>query len=209
MHSRSWLLAVLMTLSGVVNALPADEPRSACTWASEEGAEPVRGEPRCRLNRGYSLLYKYATDLPKLHYFLWFKHESDALDENAAAVFAYSKQLAGELERMAQQYPALRVDLQPLPEILDKARDGMVKDQSSRFLPLVGDTGRAFERRLLLLLLTALDEETHVAKVLAEEEPNIELKKFAESVHQQLDALYRRTESLLIRQFFVADPAPK
>jgi hypothetical protein len=68
--------------------------------------------------------------------------------------------------------------------------------------PLVGKTGREFERETLLMFHNALNEQRHLAAVMVGRETSPNLKKFLESTRAQLDERYTKVGALLNRRYF-------
>lgn len=160
---------------------------------------------RLILNQGYSMLYKDVSRVEMTQLILYVKVESAPVNELVTAISEYSGALAQNLERIARDYPAVRIDLDPLPEMEKRKRSGVNRERALSFAPVVGRTGRNFERTILLSLSAALSQESHLCKVLAEEEPDPGLKKFLVESQGRFDGLYARVVALLDREYFVGD----
>ena len=182
-------------------------PLAVLATACDQGeAEPVKdsglSEQRQMLSQGYSMLYKDATGVQYAKLILLIKAETEAVHEVVTAISDYSKRLEQELERIAKDYPGVRIDLDPLPEMEKRKRADVNRERILSFAPVVGRTGGDFERTLLLSLSAVLSQESHLCKVMAEEEPDPGLKKFLLDSKQSFDGLYDRVVKLLNRDYF-------
>ena len=82
------------------------------------GAAPRRNNDL--LNDGYSLLYSAASGLRFSDDLLLVKFESDRLQKVIKDVSSTSDTLRTDLQRIARDYPAVRIDRQPLPANRDR-----------------------------------------------------------------------------------------
>lgn len=163
-------------------------------------AEP--GKLRAELNVGYSLLYQQADGIPKMKWILMFKDKGNELDQTATGMMDYYKQLAQSMEQVAAKNPALRLDAVTMPDILVDTRKAIGIDMAKDFAPLVGNSGVAFERELVLMFYNALDEQRHLVGVMIEREPEPGLKSFLEKTRTQLEGKRSKLEDLLNRRYF-------
>lgn len=163
-------------------------------------AEP--GKVRTELNVGYSLLYQQADGIPKMKWILMFKDKRDELDKTTSGLMDYYQQLAKSMEKVAAQNPALRLDAVTMPELLVDTRKAIGVDMAKDFAPLVGNTGLAFERELLLMFYNALDEQRHLVGVMIQREPEPGLKSFLEKTKTQLEGKRSKLEELLNHRYF-------
>jgi len=160
------------------------------------------GKVRAELNVGYSLLYQQADGIPKMKWILMFKDKGDELDQTSSGMMEYYKQLAQSMEQVAAKNPALRLDAVTMPDILVDTRKAIGVDMAKDFAPLVGNTGQAFERELVLMFYNALDEQRHLVGVMIEREPEPGLKSFLEKTKTQLEGKRSKLEELLNRRYF-------
>lgn len=167
-------------------------------------AETTResAEQRRILNEGYSMLYKDARTIGAVKYLLWVKIESDEFDLLITEVTDFGNKLHDDLGKLATQYPALRLDLDPLPVMEKRKRLATGFDKFYDIAPLTGKSGHQFERVLLNSLTNGLNQERHLADELAKEEPDPGLKKFMQQTKSRMDALYKSAEFLLERKYF-------
>jgi hypothetical protein len=157
---------------------------------------------RGQLSIGYSLLYQEADGIPKLDWLLMFKDKPEEMGRVTNDLISYYRQLADTMKKLAVQYPAMRIDVEPLPDILAEERKAIGKDLAKDFAPIVGKSGAAFEREALLMFYNSLNEQRHLTEVMHERETDPALKKFLETTHAQLDAHYAQIGALLNRRYF-------
>lgn len=158
------------------------------------------------LNEGYSMLYADASHLDEMDLVLYVKIESDAFGKVIREVSTYGEELKESLERVAHDYPAVRIDLTPLPEMETRKRRAIAMDRVKQFAPLVGHGGREYERTMLISLSNGLNHESHLCKVMAAEEPDPGLKKFLLASQKHYEEMYRLVMNLLEREHFRSGP---
>lgn len=163
---------------------------------------PDKNGPRAQLSIGYSLLYQEADGIPKLKWILIFKDETEDMGRVTNELVSYYQQLADTLQRLSKQYPAMRIDVEPMSEIEGKARKAMGEDLAKDLAPLVGKTGVAFEREALLTFYNALNEQRHLVGVMVGMEPDPGLRKFLETTKVQLEGHFTQVGALLNRRYF-------
>jgi len=166
------------------------------------GKPAASSQPRQMLNEGYSLLYQDAGILDLAELILYVKVESDAVDSVVTAAAQIGGDVKKQLQQIAKDYPAVRIDLDPLPEMEKRKRAAISKDRARYFAPIVGHGGREYERTVLIGYNNGANHERHLCEVLAEAEPNANLKKFLLNTQRRYDELYRRTSALLEKEYF-------
>ena len=169
---------------------------------------PDLSKERLVLSEGYSMLYKDASNLDLAELILYVKVESEAMEKFVAAVAEVGGQLKKDLERIAKDYPGVRIDLDPLPEMEKRKRVAISKDRARYFAPIVGHGGREYERTVLISYANGINHERHLCRVMAEAEPDAGLKKFLLDAEKRYDGLYDRVTSLLEKDYF-KDPNGK
>ncbi len=174
----------------------------------EHAKAPSLSKQRLMLSEGYSMLYKDAGSLDLGELILYVKVESDAVDKVVTAVADVGGQLKKDLERIAKDYPGVRIDLDPLPEMEKRKRAAISKDRVRYFAPVVGHGGREYERTVLIGYANGLNHERHLCEVMAEAEPDASLKKFLLETEKRYDGLYERVNALLEKEYF-KDPNGK
>jgi hypothetical protein len=155
------------------------------------------------LNEGYSIFYSTLDGLSKFDLVFLVKSEAEPVNEVTTAVTDYADTLKATLDRVARDYPAVNIELDPLPVIEQRTRGGMTNDRLLSFAPGVGLTGESFDRRMLQALEGTLNNLRFMAKALAEEEPEPSLKQIATTAHSRLDELYQRVLAMLDEKYFI------
>lgn len=180
----------------------------ACDCANDAAAEnsrkkpPTAGEQRRILNEGYSLLRQDANKLNLTQLILYAKSESDAFKAIVNDIAAFAGKVEKDLERIAADYPAVAIDLDPLPVMEKRKRWDIGKDRLIDFAPGMGRGGREYERTVLISLLNGINHERHLCKVMAKEEPEASLKKFLTDTERGYAGFYDRLDALLNKEYF-------
>jgi hypothetical protein len=169
---------------------------------ADHAKAPDLGKQRLMLSEGYSLLYQEAGDLDLSELILYVKVESEALHKMVTEVADFGGQVKKDLERIAKEYPGVRIDLDPLPEMEKRKRAAISKDRARYFAPVIGHGGREYERTVLLGYSNGLNHERHLCQVMADAEPDAGLKKFLLDTEKRYDALYERVDALLDKEYF-------
>ena len=182
---------------------------TACNKA-ETDQDPASGlsEQRRQLSEGYSLLYKDASSIDLVELVLYVKTESEEFNRLITAISDYGGELKQDLERIARDYPGVRIDLKPLPEMEARKRFAVGKDKAILFAPLAGRSRLEYERTMLISLSNGLNHESHLCQVMAEEEPDPGLKKFLLQTEQRYIGFYERIMNLLNREHFKNNTNP-
>lgn len=203
MPSTSRRALVIFLASLAASCAHVEKPR-------EQSADkaPTLSKQRQMLSEGYSILYHDAGNLDLSELILYVKAESDAMKQVVTAIAEMGGQLKKDLERIAKDYPGVRIDLDPLPEMEKRKRAAVGKDRAKEFAPVVGKGGREYERTVLLSFANGLNHERHLCQVMAEAEPDAGLKKFLLETEKKYDGLYDRVTALLEKEYF-KDPNGK
>lgn len=172
------------------------------TSQSPEKSEQVTASQREELNEGYSLLYDYVSGIKHMDKLLYAKIESDRVETTITDISEYSSELAVDLERVAEDFPAIRIDLKPLPELETRKRELQNSANLKDLAPVVGKTGHVFERRLLLSLSGLLDQLRYQAQIMAEEESDPALKTILENAGKRFAGLYEEVVIELNEDYF-------
>jgi len=210
---RSSLPRMVFTLllaglaAGCANLEKESKPPPAKA-AAEHAKAPDLSKQRLMLSEGYSMLYKDASNLDLSELILYVKVESEAMRNVVAAVAEAGGDLKKDLERIAKDYPGVRIDLDPLPEMEKRKRAAISKDRARYFAPIVGHGGREYERTVLIGYANGINHERHLCQVMAEAEPEASLKKVLMDAEKRYDGLYERVTALLEKEYF-KDPNGK
>jgi len=198
MLSRSVLLLTLLITSLTAGCAHVEEPRDKTATKA-----PKLSKERQVLAEGYSMLYQDARKLDASDLILLVKAESDSMKKLVSSVSEMGEKLTKDLERVAKDYPGVRIDLDPLPEMEKRKRTAVGVTRAKEFAPVVGKGGREYERTVLLSFANGLNHERHLCKVMAEAEPDATLKKFLLDTETKYDALYKAAMTLLEKEYFV------
>jgi hypothetical protein len=201
MKTQSLIVATTILLSSCAAFAP-DCPCSSGKKADDNRSKTHMGDQRLILAEGYSIMHKDATTIGAVRTLLYVKKESDEFHKIVTEVSDYGSHLKEELERLSKDYPAVRVDLDPLPEMEKRKRFSTGLDRFFEIAPLTGKKGAEFERTLLISLANGLNQERHLAEAMAKEEPNEQLKKFLTDTDATLTAYWKRADALLERRYF-------
>jgi hypothetical protein len=164
---------------------------------------PTLSKERQVLSEGYSMLYQDARKLDASDLILLVKSESESMKKLVNSVGEMGEKLTKDLERIAKDYPGVRINLDPLPEMEKRKRNAIGMTRAKEFAPVVGKGGREYERTVLLSFANGLNHERHLCKVMAEAEPDASLKKFLLDTETKYDALYEAAMTLLEKEYFV------
>ena len=202
--------ALLLGLAGLVGGCA--EVSTALRGAEAPPEQKADAQPRQKadaqdqrqiLNEGYSIFYNTLDGLSKFDLVLLVKSETKPVNEVTTAVTDYADTLKATLDRVARDYPAVNIKLDPLPVIEQRTRGAMTNDRLLSFAPVVGLTGESFDRRMLQALEGTLNNLRFMAKALADEEPEPSLKQIATTAHTRLDQLYERVLNMLDEKYFI------
>lgn len=193
---RSWTLALTLALAGLL---------ASCAAPEKAPDKAALNKQRQMLSEGYSMLYHDAKNLDMTELILYVKAESQAMHDAVAAASGFAGDLRKDLERIAKDYPGVRIDLDPLPEMEKRKRAAISKDRAKYFAPVVGHGGREYERTVLIGFSNGLNHERHMCEVMAVAEPDASLKKFLLDTEKHYDALYDRVNALLEKEYFKRD----
>jgi hypothetical protein len=160
-------------------------------------------DQRTILNEGYSMLYSDLGNLSKVDLIFLVKSESQPVKEVTTAAIEYADALKSTLDRVARDYPAVDIALEPLPVIEQRTHTAIGKERLLSFAPIVGLTGESFDRRVLQSLEGMLNHLRFVAQALADEEPEPSLKQIATTAHDKLEQLYQRVMNMLNEKYYI------
>jgi hypothetical protein len=188
MTSARILLVAVATLLG------------ACAGGGQSKSDDPRQTRRIHAE-GDSLLYSDLKALDRAELLLYIKEESDDVDKMATGISDFAAGVRKDLERLSKAYPAARIDLDPMPEIEKRKRASMMKDRVKDYAPLIGKTGKPFERSLLGQLRSGLNQQSHLCKVMAEIEPEPGLRDFLLDTQKALDRHFERLDRFIEKRY--------
>jgi len=205
---RTVFTFLLASLAAGCANLEKESKQPVVKAEADHAKAPDLSKQRLMLSEGYSMLYQDASNLDLAQLILYVKVESEAVDKVVAAVAEVGGQLKKDLERIAKEYPGVRIDLDPLPEMEKRKRAALSKDRARYFAPIIGHGGREYERTVLIAYANGINHERHLCQVMAEAEPDASLKKFLLDAEKRYDGLYDRANALLEKEYF-KDPNGK
>ena len=176
-------------------------PKPSTPVAAERLSDSEEAKNR-ELSHGYGQLYKTASGLKHLKKTLVVKVESEKVSSLIDDISEYAEKLSGQLEKMDRDYPSLRIDDPGLPELEMKRRKAVVWDEIFIMAPIVGKTGKDFERTLLLSQAGVLNNSRFLAQVIKDAEKSDARRAFAQEAHTRLNGLYQRIVRLLEQDYF-------
>ena len=197
LHARRRSKQIRHAATALLVALTA----SVSLSATDQSA-PEKTDARAQLSIGYSLLYQEADGIPKLKWLLDFKDKTSEMGQLTHDLMSYYRQLADNMKKLSKQYPAMRIDAEAMSPIVAEERKAIGADQAKDMAPVVGKTGREFERETLLMFYDALNEQRHLTAVMLGRETSPNLKKFLESTKAQLDEHHAKVGAILNRRYF-------
>ncbi|MBC7788731.1 MAG: hypothetical protein H7Z74_02185 [Anaerolineae bacterium] len=199
---------VTFLLAGLAAGCANLEKQPGVNAEASRAKAPDLSKQRLVLSEGYSMLYMDASKLDLAELILYVKVESETMKEVVAAAAEVGGQLKKDLERIAKDYPGVRIDLDPLPEMEKRKRAAISKGRARYFAPIIGRGGREYERTVLIGYANGFNHERHLCQVMAEAEPDAGLKKFLLDAEKRYDGLYDRVIALLEKDHF-KDPKGK
>jgi hypothetical protein len=153
---RRYLSAVLAaTLFGIAGG-----------WSQ---AADVKGS-QSSLNDGYSLFYDFCNQESQLSLLLWIKSAPPDIADYATRISATAKDDMAILKKFGISNTALRLDKISLPGFEIDVRQSMADDRKTQLI--WGSSGAAFAQAVRMTQSEATNYGLHVAKILAEQEPN-------------------------------------
>lgn len=175
---------------------------AGCSDDHDRAPAKAQDAQRTMLSEGYSLLYSDASHVDLVELALYVKFDSKEFNDLIRQISDYAGGVKHELERIAHDYPGVRIDLKPLPEMETRKRFAIAKDRMIRFAPLGGHSRQEYERTMLISMSNALNHESHLCRVMAAEEPDAGLKKFLLGSEKGYADLYEVVMKVLDREYF-------
>jgi hypothetical protein len=172
---------------------------------SDAPARPAADETDVKnreLSYGYGQLYRTASGLRHVKTLLSLKVESEQVEALIDDISDYAARLAKDLEELDKQYPSLHIDQTGLPTFETKRRQAVTWDQVFTMAPIVGKTGKAFERALLLAQGAVLNNLRFLSEVMHDAEKSRHRKTFLWDVRTRTSDLYGRISRLLEQAYF-------
>jgi hypothetical protein len=160
------------------------------------------------LSYGYGQLYKTTSGLKHLDKVNYVKVTSEKIEALVTAIADAARQVTRDLEGLDEQYPSLQIDDPGLPRLELKRRSAIAWDQIFTMAPIVGQSGKPFERTLLLSQLGVLNNLRFLAEVIKDAEKSAARKRVVTEIHRRFEGLYHRVLDLLEHDYFCAVTVP-
>jgi hypothetical protein len=151
------------------------------------------GEARVR-DEGYSLLYTLADKQSNVDKVLIIKHASEKVSVEIKQIAQVFSQAKKQLDEFAKQDGSLNFKMSHLPPMEEKTRAAI---ESTTTKDLLFSSGKAFELRLLLTQVQALDYASHLANQLAGQNGNTKRKEFLTQFARQCEQHHKQVIDLL------------
>ena len=186
---------------GMVVTLLLAGPLTDSLQADGDGARPTQQQNRL-LSQGYSQLYQMLSGMRHLNKANYLKVESDKVEAMNKAIAEASGAVADQLEKMADDYPSLSIEDPGLPEIEKKKRKAIRMDRIKDLAPIVGRTGKDYERTILVTEAGLVNSVRFLAEVIKEEEKDAKRAAMMARTKEQFDDLFNRVLKLLDKDYF-------
>ena len=155
---------------------------------------PIFGRPARIRDEGYSLLYSLADKQSNVGKILIIKKASAKVSaeiKQIAEVFGKAKE---RLDGFAKEDSGLSFKMEHLPSMEEKTRAAI---ESTTTKDLLFSSGKAFELRLLLTQVQALDYASHLANQLADKEGNAKRKEFLTQFAKQCEEHHKQVVEMV------------
>lgn len=195
-------MSLTKVVLGMVTALLFADPLTGSLQADgADGTRPTQEQNRV-LSQGYSQLYQMLAGMQHLNKANYLKVESDKMEAMNEAIASASAAVADQLEKMADDYPSLTIKDTGLPEIEQKKRKAIRMDRIKDLAPIVGRTGKDYERTLLVTEAGLVNSARFLAEVIREEEKDEKRAAMMAKTKERFDELFNRILKLLEKDYF-------
>jgi hypothetical protein len=143
---------------------------------------------RSSLNDGYSLFYDFCRQESQLSLLLWVKTTPPGIADYARQISSTAKDDMAILKQMGVGDSSLRLDKVSLPSFEIDVRQSMADDREQQLL--WGSSGAAFAQALVMTQSETTNYGLHVAKVLAETEPDPDRARAIRHMYEKWLALH-------------------
>lgn len=154
------------------------------------------------LSQGYSQLYQMLSGMQHLNKANYLKVESDKVEAMNEAIASSAAAVVDQLEKLAEDYPSLTIKDTGLPELEQKKRRAIRMDRIRDLAPIVGRTGKDYERTLLVIEAGLLNSARFLAEVIKEEERDEKRAEMMARTKERFDGLFNRILKLLEQDYF-------
>jgi len=155
---------------------------------------PIFGRPARIRVEGYSLLYNLADKQSNVGKILIIKKASAKVSTEIKEIAQVFSQAKERLDEFAKEDSGLSFKMSHLPSMEEKTRAAI---QSTTTKDLLFSSGKAFELRLLLTQVQALDYASHLANELADKEGNPKRKEFLTQFAKQCEEHHKQVVEMV------------
>ena len=146
------------------------------------------------LNDGYSQFYDFCNEESQLSLLLWFKTATPAISDYAKRISSTAKNDMALMKKLATSDGALKLDKVSLSGFEIEVRKSMADDRKQQLI--WGSSGKSFSHAVEMTQSEATNYGMHVAKVLAESEPNAERARTMHHIYEEWVALHAEAYEL-------------
>jgi hypothetical protein len=140
------------------------------------------------LNDGYSLFYDFCNQESQLSLLLWIKTATPGISDYARRISSTANDDMAILKKFGVSDPELLLDKVSLPSFEVDVRKSMADDRKQQLI--WGSSGAAFSQALSMTQSEVTNYGMHVAKVLAESEPNPDRAHAMRQIYEKWLALH-------------------
>jgi hypothetical protein len=140
------------------------------------------------LNDGYSLFYDFCSQESQLSLLMWVKTTPPSVADYAKRISSTAKDDMAILKKLGVEDSALRLDKVSLPSFEIDVRKSMADDRQKQLL--WETSGAAFAHALVMTQSETTNYGLHVAKVLAEGEPDPDRARAMRAIYDKWRALH-------------------
>ncbi len=152
------------------------------------GAEARASASRASLNDGYSQFYNFCEEESQLSLLLWVKTAPAGIADYARKVSSTASDDMVILKKFATADAAIRLDKVSLSPFEQDVRKSMATDRQKQLL--WGSSGAGFSQAVCMTQSEATNYGLHVAKVLAETEPDADRAQAMQRICDKWTALH-------------------
>jgi hypothetical protein len=146
------------------------------------------------LNDGYSLFYDFCSQESQLSLLLWFKSAPPDIADYAKRISATANDDMAILKKFSAGDSSLRLDKISLPPFELEVRKSMADDRKDQLI--WKSSGASFAQGVLMTQSEVTNYGLHVAKILAETEPNSERAHAMQQMYAKWSALHAEAYKL-------------
>ncbi len=163
-------------------------------WSMSSGLSFASDATQSSLNDGYSLFYDFCDQESQLSLLLWIKTATPQVSDYTKRVSKTAKDDMAVLKKFSASNRALKLDKVSLPRFEIEVRKSMADARKHEVI--WGNSGETFSRAVGMTQSEAINYGMHVAKQLAESEPNPERARAMQQMYETWLALHAEAYQL-------------